>query len=177
MCSRPGTAGTVALAPVAIRQRSNGTSRSPPVARATTSVWPSLKRASPRTTLMLGFDCRMSSYLAWRSSSTRACCWASRRGRCMTGAVALMAASPGLTWRRCAWAAERSALDERDLRTVFGGLERGRHVGAAAADDVNMQLGGLCAGRCPARGAGHPFDAWCDGVGHCLLPHFLMEDG
>ena len=61
---KPGMGGTAALAPVAIRQRSKETSDSPPALDLTTSVRASLKRASPRSSWMLGLVSRMPSYLA-----------------------------------------------------------------------------------------------------------------
>ena len=109
---RPGIGGTAGLAPVAIRQRSNATSRSPPSARRTLKVCPFWKQASPRSTVMAGVLARMPSYLAWRSSSTRPCCWASRRSRRIAGGVAWMPPSNGLARRRWAmWAARIMILD------------------------------------------------------------------
>lgn len=69
----PGIGGSAAVAPVAIRQRSNDTVRSPPAVSVTVSVWLPVKRASPSRTLMFGLVSRMFSYLAWRNSSTFQC--------------------------------------------------------------------------------------------------------
>src|SRR3989442_11864002 len=58
-CQPGGTAG---LAPVATRQRSNITTRSPPSFKRTVRLWSSLKRASPCTTRSeerrVGKECR-----------------------------------------------------------------------------------------------------------------------
>ncbi|CAM7210185.1 hypothetical protein KLMIMMO101B1_29515 [Klebsiella michiganensis] len=100
------------LAPVATRQRSNATTRSPPSFKRTARLWSSLKRASPCSTVMAGLLSRMPSYLAWRSSSTRACCWASSLLRSIAGTVAAMPLSNGLSRRKWAiWAARIMILD------------------------------------------------------------------
>lgn len=109
---RPGIGGTAGLAPVAIRQRSNATTRSPPSLSCTIRLRLSLKRAEPCSTVIAGLPSKMPSYLAWRSSSTRACCWASSAVRWMVGVVAAMPPSNGLSRRRWAiWAARIMILD------------------------------------------------------------------
>ena len=80
--------GGAGLAPVATRQRSKATTRSAPPFKRTARLWPSLNRASPCSTVMPGLPSRMPSYLAWRSSSTRACCWANSLLRSIVGTVA-----------------------------------------------------------------------------------------
>jgi len=115
---KPGIGSTAALAPVAIRQRSNASSRSPPSFMRTTRLWQFLKRASPRSTMMAGLPCRMPSYLACRSSSTRLCCWASKRVRSMAGLEAVMPASNGLSRRMCATCAARIMILEGTQPTL-----------------------------------------------------------
>jgi hypothetical protein len=103
----PGIGGIDGCAPVAIRQRSNASSRSPPSWSRTTRCQLSLKHASPRSTVTAGVLSRMPSYFACRSSSTRERCCASRRAPLMTGVLAAIPPSKGLSRRRCATCAAR----------------------------------------------------------------------
>ena len=61
---------------------------------------------------MAGWASSTSWYLAWRSTSTRPCCCASRRSRRIAGVVAWMPSSNGLSRRRCAMCAARIMILE-----------------------------------------------------------------
>jgi len=56
---------------------------------------------------MAGVLARMPSYFAWRSSSTRLCCWASSRARSTADVAGGRPASNGLARRRRAMCAAR----------------------------------------------------------------------
>ena len=114
---RPGVSGMAGEAPVPISTRSARSLRSLPPGSFTIRALPMVKCADPRKSVILGFDARMLSYLACRSSSTRPCCWAKSAERSRTATRFLMP-SKGWSDCRCARCAARIMILEGTQPTL-----------------------------------------------------------
>ena len=153
--ARPGIGGIAGPAPVAIGQRSNALAL--PFSGCHGQRLRVLNRLRRAATVMAGCLARMPSYLAWRSSSTRACCWASSRSRDRRRRAAGSPSSNGLFPAQMrdvgsadhdlgrhatdidAGAADGAAFDQRRGRLArrLSALPPSR---AAAADHGHMQV-------------------------------------